>query len=83
MCLAIPGKIIEIYNPDDTGIKAKASFGGVIKEIYTDWLPDLKPGEYVMVHAGFAISRVDEKEAEETIKSILEAEEQIIKEMKK
>jgi hydrogenase expression/formation protein HypC len=67
MCLAIPGKIVEI----DESIKdlrmAKVSFNGVIKKICIEWLPEAKLDDYVMVHAGTALSIVNAKEAEETI----------------
>ena len=66
MCLAVPGKIIEIR--DDRGTRmATIDFGGVRKEICLAYLPDLVVGEYAIVHVGFAISKIDEKSALETL----------------
>ena len=62
MCLAIPGKVVEIK-----GRKAIVDYGGVIREADIS-LVDAKKGDYVIVHAGFAIQVIDEKEAKETIK---------------
>ncbi len=67
MCLAIPGKVIEI-NYTLQPVMGKVSFGGIQKEICLAWVPEVKVGEYVIVHVGFAISKVDEKEALETLK---------------
>lgn len=67
MCLAIPAKIIKIGNQ-----KAVADFGGIKKEIALDLLPDAKKGDFVLVHAGFAINKVDEKEAQETLRLLYE-----------
>ena len=67
MCLAIPGKIvsIDISNPD---LKmAKINFGGIIKEACIQWLDDIKVDDYVVVHAGFALNKINKEEAEETI----------------
>jgi hydrogenase expression/formation protein HypC len=77
MCLAIPGKIISFEDTGDSPLMAKVSFGGVIKLICMDWLPDTKIGEYVMVHAGFAISNVDENEAVKTLQMVKEMENQL------
>jgi hydrogenase expression/formation protein HypC len=66
MCLAIPGKVLEI----DRGaqpVMGTVSFGGVQKRICLEWLPEIQIGEYVIVHVGFALSKVDEKEALETL----------------
>jgi len=62
VCLAIPGKVVEIK-----GRKAIIDYGGVIREADIS-LVDAKKGDYVIVHAGFAIQVIDEKEAKETIK---------------
>ena len=68
MCLAIPGKIISIENQDEIMFKkAKVSFGGIIKEINLGLVPDAQVGEYVLVHVGVAISKVDEEEANITL----------------
>lgn len=73
MCLAIPGKLIEI-NHASQPTTGKVSFGGIQKEICLEWVPDVKVGEYVIVHVGFAISKLDEKEALETLKIFEEME---------
>ncbi len=68
MCLAIPGKIISIDNEiDDIFRLAKVSFDGVVKEVNLAMLPEAKPGDYVLVHVGTAISIVDEEEAKFTL----------------
>lgn len=69
MCLAIPGKILSIEEESNPKI-AKVSFGGAIKNICIDWVPEARVGDYVLVHVGFALSIIDEKEAEETLKLI-------------
>ncbi|HUX94768.1 MAG TPA: HypC/HybG/HupF family hydrogenase formation chaperone [Bacteroidales bacterium] len=66
MCLAIPGKIISISSDD--GMKmAKVSFSGVVKNISIEWVPEVKEGDYVIAHAGSALTILDTKMAEETI----------------
>ena len=61
MCLGIPGEILSIQ--EDTLRTGRVDFGGVVKEICLAYVPDAAVGEYVVVHAGFAISRVDREEA--------------------
>ncbi len=73
MCLAIPGKILEIRQ-DSNPLMGKVSFGGIQKEICLEWIPDAKVGEYVIVHVGFALSKLDEEEALETLRLIEEME---------
>jgi hydrogenase expression/formation protein HypC len=68
MCLAVPGKIISIDESNPELKMAKVNFGGVNKNICIQWLPDVKIGEYVLAHVGFALSKIDEKDAEDTIK---------------
>ena len=71
MCLAIPGKVISVY--EQAGMRmAKVQFGGITREACLEYLPETKAGEYVMVHVGFAISRVDEDEAERTYQALKE-----------
>ncbi|MHC1623638.1 MAG: HypC/HybG/HupF family hydrogenase formation chaperone [Candidatus Methanospirareceae archaeon] len=68
MCLAIPAKVVEISSSEDgERRKAKADFGGVSREIDIS-LVDVNIGDYVIVHAGFAIEIIDEQEAKETLK---------------
>ncbi len=66
MCLAVPGKIVEIYEQD--GLKmAKVDYGGIFRETCLDYVPEAKVGEYCVIHVGFAISLMNEKEALETL----------------
>lgn len=67
MCLAIPGKVVEI-NTNTQPMMGKVNFGGIRKEVCLEFVPDVKVGEYVVVHVGFAISKMDEAEAQETLK---------------
>jgi hydrogenase expression/formation protein HypC len=73
MCLAIPGKIVSI-NENSNPKMAKVSFGGALRDICIDWVPDVKPGEYVLVHVGFALNVIDEEEAQETLKLLSDIE---------
>lgn len=65
MCLAIPGKIMEITDNDPIMRTGKVSFGGIVKDINLAYVPEAGVDDYVIVHAGFAISQLDEKEANE------------------
>jgi hydrogenase expression/formation protein HypC len=67
MCLAIPGKVVEI-DANVSPIMGKVNFGGIKKEVCLELVPEVKIGEYVIVHVGFAISAMDEAEALETLK---------------
>ncbi len=71
MCLAIPGKVLEIKR-DGTPVMGKVSFSGIQKDVCLEWLPEVEVGDYVIVHVGFAISKMDEKEALETLKMLEE-----------
>ena len=66
MCLAIPGKILEI-DTSVSPVMGKVSFGGIKKEVCLELVPEAKIGNYVIVHVGFAISMMDEDEAQETL----------------
>jgi hydrogenase expression/formation protein HypC len=65
MCLAVPGKIMSIEGEDPVSRCGRVSFGGIIKQINLAYVPEAKIGDYVLVHVGFAISIIDEAEAEE------------------
>ena len=69
MCLAIPGRVVELYEANGISM-ARVDFGGVIREACVAYLPEARLGEYVLIHAGFAISRVDEEEAQRTLADI-------------
>lgn len=65
MCLAVPGKILSITDGDNALLcAARVSFGGIVKEISLAGVPEAKLGDYVIVHAGFALARLDEQEAQ-------------------
>lgn len=71
MCLGIPGKILKKYERGGL-CYGQVDFGGISKEICLAYVPDAQPGEYVIVHVGFAISRLDEAEAMEQLALIRE-----------
>jgi len=79
MCLGIPGKLVEVYNQDDLPM-GKVEFGGILKEICLAYTPEARVGEYVIVHVGFAISRIDEAEAEEIFSYLEQIEEAMAEE---
>ena len=81
MCLGIPGQIEEITGDDELKRTARVSFGGVIKEINLAYLPEAEEGDYVIVHAGFAISKLDEEEARETLQYLEEIDKQAYREL--
>jgi hydrogenase expression/formation protein HypC len=66
MCLAIPGKVLDIDRAAQP-VMGTVSFGGIQKQVCLEWIPEVTVGEYVIVHVGFAISKMDEKEAMETL----------------
>jgi hydrogenase expression/formation protein HypC len=71
MCLGIPGRIEEVFQAH--GIRmGRCAFGGIFKEVCLEYVPELQVGDYAIVHAGFAISRLDEQAAQETLR-LLEA----------
>jgi len=63
MCLAVPGKIVEILGDDPAIRAARVDFGGIEKQVQLAFVPEAAVGDYVLVHVGFAISRIDEAEA--------------------
>ena len=63
MCLGVPGKIIRIDDSPTGMTMGRVSFGGVVKEVCLIYVPEAQVGDYVVVHVGFAISRIDEAEA--------------------
>jgi hydrogenase expression/formation protein HypC len=75
MCLAIPGKVTTIQGEDPLMRMGKIDFGGVLKEASLAYVPDAKIGDYVIVHAGFAISRLDEEEAGKVFEYLKEMQE--------
>jgi hydrogenase expression/formation protein HypC len=75
MCLAIPGKIESISGDDLLSRMGKVNFGGILKEVSLAYVPEVKVGDYVIVHVGFALSRVDEDEAHKVFEYLKEMEE--------
>lgn len=72
MCLAIPGKVIELLPGDELMRMAKVNFGGIVKEVNLSYVPEAGLGDYVIVHVGFAISRLEEKEAQRVFEYLKE-----------
>ena len=64
MCLGVPGKLLEVHHQEDPPM-GKVEFGGITKDICLVYTPEAEVGQYVLVHVGFAISIIDEGEAEE------------------
>ena len=75
MCLAIPGKVVSIGDEDPLLRTGKVSFGGVLKEVSLAYVPEVKVGDYVIVHVGFALSRVDEEEANQVFEYLRQMQE--------
>ena len=71
MCLGVPGKVVETYEAHGTRM-GKVDFGGIKKEICLAYVPEVEVGDYAIVHAGFAITRLDEQSAEETLRTFQE-----------
>jgi hydrogenase expression/formation protein HypC len=67
MCLGIPGQVVEVYHEHDV-LMGKVDFGGISKRVCLEHVPDTQPRDYVIVHVGFALSRVDEAEARQVFK---------------
>ena len=75
MCLAIPGKVTSIDGDDPLMRSGKVDFGGVLREVSLAYVPEVQVGDYVIVHVGFALSRVDEAEAQQVFEYLREMEE--------
>jgi len=71
MCLAVPGEVLAI-DRSVIPVMGTVSFAGVEKQVCLEWLPDVTVGEYVIVHVGFALSKVDKEEAIETLQMLRE-----------
>ncbi len=74
MCLAVPGKIISIEEKtaENAPTMARVDFAGVMQSVCIDWLPDVRVGDYVIVHVGFALNKIDENDAKETLQLLRE-----------
>lgn len=73
MCLAIPGKIVSIDRSEPDLTMAKVDFSGIVKSICIQWV-DVAEGDYILTHAGMAISVVNAQEAEETLEDLKKLE---------
>lgn len=71
MCLAVPGRVETVRDEDGTRM-GRVNFGGVVKDVCLAYLPDLAVGDYVIVHVGFAISKIDEASARDTLRTFAE-----------
>ena len=74
MCLAVPGKIVSIDESTPELRMAKVSFGGVIKDVCVQWLPEAGVGDYIIAHVGMALNKLDEEEARLTLETFDEWE---------
>jgi hydrogenase expression/formation protein HypC len=75
MCLAVPGKILSTQGDDPIMRTARVSFGGIIKEINLAYVPDAEIDDYVLVHVGFAISKINKEEAKRVFEYLKEMDE--------
>ena len=76
MCLGVPGKVVEFMEDSPLGMTmARVSFGGIIKEVCLAYVPEVEVGDYVIVHAGFALNVIDEEEAMEVFAMLKEMQE--------
>lgn len=73
MCLGVPGKVVRIDEFAHGLTMGKVEFGGIVKDVCLAYVPEVKVGDYVIVHVGFAISVVDEKEAERVFEYLRQA----------
>jgi len=64
MCLAVPGKILNIEGDDPLTLSGRVDFAGIVKQVNLAYVPEAKTGDYVLVHAGFAISVIDQEQAD-------------------
>lgn len=67
MCLGVPGQVKQIYEQNGARM-GKVNFGGIVKDVCLEYLPEIEIGDYTIVHVGFAITRIDEASAQETLK---------------
>lgn len=75
MCLAVPGKIVSINNDEPLLRMGRVSFGGLIKQVSLAYVPSAQIDDYVIVHAGFALSIIDENEAQQTLDYVMQIDE--------
>jgi hydrogenase expression/formation protein HypC len=66
MCLGVPGQVKEIYESSGV-LMGRVDFGGIVKEVCLAYVPEIEVGEYTIIHVGFAITRLDEQSAQESL----------------
>ncbi len=74
MCLAVPGEVLSIEGADELTQTGRVAFAGIVKPVNLAYVPDAEIGDYVLVHAGFAIAIIDAGEAERTLAYLAELE---------
>lgn len=74
MCLAVPGQVLSIEGEDELTRRGRVAFGGIVKEVNLAYVPEVALGDYVLVHAGFAITIIDAAEAQRTLRYLAEVE---------
>lgn len=72
MCLAVPGRLVEVHEHAGMLRAGKVDFSGVVREVNLAFVPEAEPGDYVLVHVGVALSRVDEEEANKVFEYLRE-----------
>ena len=72
MCLAIPGQVLSVEGDDPAFLLGRVNFGGITKQISLAYTPEVRPGEYVLVHAGFSMQVLDEQEAKRSWQTLEE-----------
>jgi hydrogenase expression/formation protein HypC len=70
MCLAVPGRLVEIVGEDESLRSGTVDFGGVRRQVSLGFVPEAKVGDYVLIHVGFALSVIDEQAARETMEAL-------------
>ncbi|HTU53707.1 MAG TPA: HypC/HybG/HupF family hydrogenase formation chaperone [Acetobacteraceae bacterium] len=78
MCLAVPGQVQSIEGEDELTREGRVAFGGIVKRINLAYVPEAMVGDYVLVHAGFAITTIDAAEAERTLSYLAEIDPEAI-----
>jgi len=75
MCLAVPGQVLSVEGEDALTRSGRVSFGGVVKEVNLAYVPEVGVGDYVVVHVGFALTKVDEAEARQVFEYLRQMDE--------
>ncbi len=74
MCLAVPGQVVGVSGDDPLLRSAKVRFGGIFKDVSLAFVPDAREGDYLLVHVGFALTKLDEQEAARVFETLRELE---------